>query len=154
MNTVYVVTSGNYSEYHIDEIFSSHEEALEYIKMFPYCEISCWEISSINDVKQKLRDKHITPYIIIEMDWDGNVLSYERCDDYMDEIDTSSYYNGGIFIKSFVTTVRMYIEDKEKAIKIANERRIALKSEMELLKGMSAKEIEDKIFNMNKTIYE
>jgi type III secretion system FlhB-like substrate exporter len=48
----------------------------------------------------------------------------------------------------------MYIEDKEKAIKIANERRIALKSEMELLKGMSAKEIEDKIFNMNKTIYE
>lgn len=54
MNTVYVVTSGNYSDYHIDEIFSSHEEALEYIKMFPHCNISCWEISSINDVKQKI----------------------------------------------------------------------------------------------------
>jgi type III secretion system FlhB-like substrate exporter len=44
----------------------------------------------------------------------------------------------------------MYVENKEKAIKIANERRIALKAEMELLKGMSAVEIEKKIYEMNK----
>lgn len=154
MNEVYVVTSGDYSDYHIDEIFSSNEDALEYQKMFPYCTITCWKLADISSVKQKLKDNKIIPVIIIEMDWEGNVLSYERHTEEWDITDTSVYHNGGVFGKSFVTTIRMYVENKEKAIKIANERRIALKAEMELLKGMSAVEIEKKIYEMNKIIYE
>ena len=77
MNEVYVVTSGDYSDYHIDEIFSSNEDALEYQKMFPYCTITCWKLADISSVKQKLKDNRITPVIIIE--WIGrNVLSYSR----------------------------------------------------------------------------
>jgi hypothetical protein len=34
MNEVYVVTSGDYSDYHIDEIFSSNEDALDIKRCF------------------------------------------------------------------------------------------------------------------------
>jgi hypothetical protein len=82
--------------------------------MFPYCTVTCWKLADISSVKQKLKDNRITPVIIIEMDWEGNVLSYSRHTEEWDIKDTSTYHNGGVFGKSLLQLFECMLKIKKK----------------------------------------
>lgn len=57
MSKVYIVTEGEYSDYHIEEVFSTRKKAEEFIEKYKeveeywYGEIEEYEIDSISDIK-------------------------------------------------------------------------------------------------------
>lgn len=120
---VYIVTSGEYSDYGINAVFSTEEKAKEYIAQFndkgtyprPYF-INEYIIDDTSKMKGK-------PYKV-EMLKNGNVVIVEHKDDVIDDDDIWAY-EGKLHWHG-------YANDEQHAIKIANEVRIQLIANNEL----------------------
>lgn len=128
MGKVYVVTSGEYSDYHIDGMFSTEELAQKFIDSFKrheYTEMDIeeWEL----DVHKDALSQGYLPFRV-SMRQNGDVMSCEHED--------SSYgFHSETPRDSFHSTVwndqgapkymvsHVYAKDQQHAIKIANERR-------------------------------
>lgn len=125
--TVYVVTSGSYSDYSINAVFSTREKAERYIDLFcaknGYDEagIEEWEL----DPYEKEMREGIRAYMV-HMDEDGNVTSLRLSGAPIGESsfvrlpDNIANYSGNRFYGS------IHARDEEHAVKIANERRLML----------------------------
>jgi hypothetical protein len=116
--TVFAVSSGSYSDYHIEAVFSTREKAERYIELFGstgYDEsgIEEWEL----DPHEKEMREGIRAYSI-SMATDGEVDSI-----YLTGVPSGepsfARYPGG-----FYGTI--HARDEEHAVKIANERRLML----------------------------
>lgn len=120
-NIVYVVTSGEYSDYTIHAVFSTKEKAEEYIDHGEYFsdsyEIEEYELDSENpDMSEKLYE--------IDIDYntfDANLVFIHSCS--QEQVD--------IFKMIDSDTMRMWIltTDSKRAIKIASERLAQIKAQ-------------------------
>lgn len=52
---VYVVTEGSYSDYHIEAVFTDRDQANNYLKLYPDCEIEEYEADAIKIDVNKIR---------------------------------------------------------------------------------------------------
>lgn len=118
MDKAYVITSGDYSDYRIDGVFSSKEKAEDFIKMFKghAMDIEEWDLDPLGqDYKGKKA-------YFVRMAKDGTTLRVD--------IEDSSYgfthcnRDGFSIDKDMFTHV--IAKDVRHAVKIANERRTAL----------------------------
>ena len=121
MTTIYVVTSGEYSDYSIRALFSTKELAQDFIDIQPnpqYHRIEEYEIDKFErHIREDMRCYRVA------MDIDGNSSVYPSDFDSNDEEYLNLYHqsNG---VKSFVTY--LYAKDEAHAAKIANEKRVQL----------------------------
>jgi hypothetical protein len=119
-NKIYIVTSGEYSDYHIDAVFSTKELAEDYIQQngIDY-EIEEYNLDEEIDrntklwrVKFDIKDGKLK---------DANVMDYEE-DDFRDTCKVLDYFRSQ-HISFFVDADTM-----NKAVKIASERLAAVKA--------------------------
>lgn len=117
--TLYVLTSGEYSSYHINGIFSTLEKA-EYAKrLLCACDIEEWELDELPDHPPGLL------HFWVRMDMDGNNLCYGQDANF-----SAPDWEPGRYRKYIA--FHMWAKDQQHAIKIANERRIALLASCQL----------------------
>ena len=139
---VYVVTSGEYSDFGIEQIFSSLEKAYDYIKLVKEYgnryineEVDTYEVDPII----KPPDKKFKYIYFVQMDRDGNThyISQESEDlipdpdlgetpPHRDEYHFSTHTNYMDRKTYIVITAYINANDTDHAIKILNERRIKL----------------------------
>lgn len=80
---VYIVTAGEYSDYHICEVFLDKEKAEKYVavknELYQYDE--CWvnELETYDD-KVKMTDK-VAHYYYCHIDMDGQITVNDDCSD-------------------------------------------------------------------------
>jgi hypothetical protein len=110
---VYIVTSGDYSDYHIEGVFSSKELADEYINMVgDDCKYGEWELDSLH----ANREDHVWCVRMNYSDkgkaraWIKDIYAY-----YRRLLGTFQYIDGELYFN-------VLADSKEKAIKIASER--------------------------------
>ena len=122
MNKIYVVTSGDYSDYGIDAIFTSRELAQAFINAFKKRDYDEFRIEEfeLNPYKTEIRKGYFA--FFVRMQKDG------KCTEVYKE--NSSYgFNGGIDY-GFDVNKNMYChvfaKDDKHAVKITNEKRTEL----------------------------
>ena len=117
---VYVVTSGCYSDYHINAIFSTREKAEEYAELLP-------DANSIEVYVLDGEHKNGLHTIIVVMDRDGNT-SECYLDEYVFCLEKYKLKWGEFWYDS---SRKFYVlaKDKQHAIKICNEKRAMLLAE-------------------------
>ena len=116
MNKVYVVTRGEYSDYHICGVFDEKEKASLFINSFDNDEYMIEEWN-LNPYELELKEG-MCPFFV-RMAKNGDVLkSCKVTSDYgFDEYELTSFdVRGNIYI-------RVFAKDEKHAIKICNERR-------------------------------
>ena len=86
---VYIVTSGDYDDYQIDEVFSTKEKAEEYIEYFgDYCRIEECDLDNPIEHKEKIWD--------VSFELDGYELNKCVVDNYA-KVDSVWLCGGGIY---------------------------------------------------------
>lgn len=120
MKSVFVVTSGSYSDYRIEAVFSSRLLADGFASCFADCQVTEWEL----DAEQyKIRpDGKILFSVNMGRDGDGQArkCSTDETESPLEYIESgmigSTHYAAEIF-------GTLYARDEQHAIKIANEKR-------------------------------
>lgn len=118
MKTIYVVTSGEYSDYGVDGIFDNKKLAQMFIDKFPakYTSRRIEEMI-LNPAEKEMRDGY--DWWFIRMAHDGTCIEAR--------VNNSSYYllnsTENFDVKGHMYT-EMFAKDEKHAIKIANERRV------------------------------
>jgi len=130
MAIAYIVTSGEYSDYHIDAVFSTRKKAEEYIetrKEFseqaatepPSFDIEPWEIDATESLSPI---KHGYRAYSVWMRRQGN-SNVEEIRDYWEaeEIERNSMQQDAGWLM-----MRVWAKDEQHAVKIVNEKRTML----------------------------
>jgi hypothetical protein len=114
MTSVYVVTTGCYSDYRIEGVFSTGEKAKEFI--------SATGIEGDGEIETWILDAHIDKtergynFYTVKMRRDGNVVSIGK----ETPLSARHWITGGR-VDCLYTS--LWARDKEHAVKIANEQR-------------------------------
>jgi hypothetical protein len=125
-NTIYVITQGEYSDYHIVCVFDDENMAQAYVDKFKFEEYYL-EKYELNSEAGRLENPLIPYKIFIDKDGvvDGDRGVHEGVmlddDDMIDFFTDSSWY---IDKRPTRLIIRCYAKDIDHAVKIANERRI------------------------------
>ena len=123
---VYVVTAGDYSDYHIKGIFDSREKAEEYINHSTDSDLNDIEEYNLNEPKPDKSEKVFT--LRSEFDEiDFEVIGYKAAPNHYKDLMCRVYSNGWIPRNDVI----FYIcaDTRERAIKIASERLRQVKAE-------------------------
>ena len=120
---MYVVTSGEYSDYGIDAIFSSKELAQKFIDSFEdrsYSRFNGIEEYPLDPFERELKEGY-KPYFL-RMDKEGNASDIQIEDSaygFEDPYENGFDVNNGMYI-------HCYAKDETHAIKICNEKRVQI----------------------------
>jgi hypothetical protein len=122
MKKIYLVTQGNYSDYHVVSAFSEKALAQSFIDSFVSNEDDSIEIEEyeIDKLSEQLRNGYKAYSVLMEKD--GNYIEVEQVSCLYPEKaqrETVEYS----YHKEYMTT-SMFAKDEKHAVKIANERRI------------------------------
>jgi hypothetical protein len=123
MSKIFVVTSGEYSDYGIDAMFTSMELAQKFIDSFKaegYSRFNKIEIYKLNPFEMELREGY-NPYFL-RMDKEGNAYDISIEDSaygFEDPVENGFDIQGDMYIHCFA-------KDEAHAVKICNERRVQL----------------------------
>ena len=117
--TIYVVTSGDYSDYHIDGVFDVPALAERLRNALYNGRVEPWELNKLHS-KIALGYKYYRVY----MDTEGRVFENVMTDIHDVDRETDAPYNGW----GPITVWKFFIwaTDEKHAVKIANERRVQL----------------------------
>lgn len=116
MTILYVVTSGEYSDYKIESIFSTKEKAEKFCSLFPEDNFQKHDIEEWTLDEYSNKDKK---EFSVSMRIDGHVDHIFQINP--GDIDKESYFFSGDLLHSYC-----YADDTQHAIKITNERRVKL----------------------------
>lgn len=122
---IYIVTSGEYSDYHIDSVYDTLEQAMEYVlsqKPTQYGSDYYIEEYDLNSHKPTTK----LSLFKVEMHSNGTTLKIEKLDrlEYKNDIDPFSVaYLNGNRESGRVFTIICLAKDEKHAIKITNEKR-------------------------------
>lgn len=108
MDTVWVVESGEYSDYQIDAIFSTKEKAEEFSSHKSRSRVVEWELDKWTPEQASFS---------VVFDLSGNITGIDETpvlDEPSDAVDADGFHDGSIH-------VRVHRGPREKAIKIASE---------------------------------
>jgi len=128
MSTIYIVTSGSYSDYRIHSVFDTRDRAEKFIEYMEKnvsgyygddCNIEEWEINKyLSNIERGLKHYQIY-YSEIE---NGDASIVENCEP------TEEYehcWKTNLIGRTIVSyRVHVWAKDKESALKIANEKRV------------------------------
>ena len=123
---IYVVTSGSYSDYGIRGVFTTRENAQQYIdadRSDGYDSYNDIEEYTLNENISLLRSG-VYPFKVT-MRVDGNDAQVEKASANSELHDKGSYRQKSYDNDYAVFTTTVWAKDEKHAIKIANERRIA-----------------------------
>ncbi len=123
MNKVYIITAGDYSDYHICAVYSSLKKAKEVLRFFPDGGITTYDLDKYSEIPQNMK------LFSVGMKKDGSVYdnwTQESLGSY------SMSAAGGSVIKKInnhwypepFRVSHIFAEDLQHAIKIANEDRL------------------------------
>jgi len=122
MNKVYVVTSGQYSDYGIDAIFTTKELAEKFIdsflKNYNEMEIEEWDL---NPNEQHLKQNR-KPYFL-RINKEGNVSDVEQRDSSFGFKQNIPVCNTSYTHDKLWLNVECFADDESHAVKIAGEKR-------------------------------
>jgi hypothetical protein len=122
MAKVYIVTSGDYSGYGIDAVFSTREVARQYITLMGGEYVEEWDL----DAHLDKYSRGLLPWRVI-MERDGKSRSSSRESvDLANQNDTRLTHYLGVPEGVYTMITYMWAKDEEHAVKIANERRAQL----------------------------
>lgn len=120
---IYIVTSGEYSDYRIDAVFTTKEKAVNYLEQHG----TCYNIEEYN-IDEEVKKKTQLWYIMFCIE-DGNLLEANPTSFNRDKmVDTCSiFYPFDIVRKPYIF---FYVDadSMDRAIKIARERFTAVKA--------------------------
>ena len=125
---VYIVTSGAYSDYHIDAVFSTKENAEKYNNIYgegDFDDIEEFEVDDEMALINRIRDEKITIYLVC-MDRDGNVKEVSKespCISLEKELLAGKHRH---ILYADCMDMRVIAKDEKHAVKIVNERRVQL----------------------------
>jgi len=124
---IFIVTSGEYSDYGICAVFSTKEKAQKYIEIYPdqQSEIEEWNVDEDMALINKIRNGEITIYLV-SMFKQGNVEEIEK-----EESPFIYQVKEALANKYYLWTenrIGMWViaKDEKHAIKIVNEKRVQL----------------------------
>lgn len=147
---VYVVTAGDYSEYHIKGIFDSREKAEEYINHSANTELNGVDEWVLNELKPDKSEKIFT--LRSEFDEiDFEVIGYKAAPNHYKDLMCRADSNGWIPRNDVI----FYIcaDTRERAIKIASERLRQVKAEEHFRYPLLRRSIGVKSNDYKKQIY-
>ena len=123
MKKIYIVTSGEYSDYGIDAVFTDKEPAEKFIKE-QKGEIEVWEANEYTKIPQN-RDVY---QVIIYVD-NGEIQGMEKTNSFWhDALNDNMFFWRKIHdIERGRLVIYCFAKDREHAIKIANEKRVQYK---------------------------
>ena len=123
MKKIYIVTSGEYSDYGIDAVFTDKELAEKFIKE-QKGEIEVWEANEYTKIPQN-RDVY---QVIIYVD-NGEIQGTEKTNsNWHDALnDNMLFWRKICGIERGRLVIYCFAKDREHAIKIANEKRVQYK---------------------------
>jgi hypothetical protein len=123
---IYVVTSGSYSSYHIEGVFTASKLAKRFAEAVPNGIV---EKYSLDKISSKVAQGY--NFYCVDIDFYGDSEEVSICDPCYDdkereESETSGvdFYNGGGYEFNNRWTFYFWAKSKEGAVKIANEKRI------------------------------
>lgn len=119
---IYIVTSGEYSDYHIDAVFSTKEKAVDYVEQHgTYYDIKEYDIDK--EVEKKAQLWQISFSVEDGKLHGASPTSYNR----NELVDTCSIYDTFLWC---VSCICFYVDadSMDKAVKIASERFAAIKA--------------------------
>ena len=123
MSKIYLVSSGEYSDYGIDGIFTTKELAEKFIKSFDiensYDEINI-EVRTLNPYEKELRQGFKAYFV--RMSKKGKTISVNNTEN---AFGFDSYDSDGFDVRNNLIS-HVYAKDKKHAIKIVNEKRTKL----------------------------
>ena len=126
---IYIVSDGDYSDYHIIGIYSTREKA-EYAKSLYLSENKIWE-TTLDYLPE--HPNGCLPYFV-RMDSEGNVKHSGREDpDVISGCKWGAYYLKEEGVEKLEFFFKMWATDEEHAIKIASEYRRRLLAEAALI---------------------
>lgn len=119
MKTIYVVTSGSYSDYGINAVFDDEQLAKDFIAMFEKgnyidMQIEEWKL---NPEEENIRAKRKLYFLRMNKEGIASDISIEGSSFSIDYINTIQFDNK----KNLM--IRCFADDEKHAIKIANEKR-------------------------------
>lgn len=118
---IYIVTEGEYSDYHICAVYSTREKAEEYVQ----CKGTDYKIEE-HDLDEEIKREVKLWCVVFDLD-NGEVIETRSSDflteDLTDTCQLKPTYKGRPFMYFYVLS-----ETMDKAIKIASERLAAIKS--------------------------
>lgn len=124
MTTIYIVTSGCYSDYGINGVFSTEKNAENFILAFNIDDsrIEEYELDEFIDVIEQHKGMK---YYEVVMYKNGVTASCRTCR-YNKENQATEIYDTYYADKRSVMIAYAWAKDEQHAVKIANERRVAL----------------------------
>lgn len=120
MKTIYVVTSGSYSDYGINAVFDDEQLAKDFIAMFKkgsYMDMTIEEWK-LNPEEENIRAKRKLYFLRMNKEGIASDISIEGSSFSIDYINTIQ------FDAKKNLMVRCFADDEKHAIKIANEKRV------------------------------
>lgn len=124
---IYIVTEGCYSDYHIEEVFLDKEKAYNYARLHCSGDGHVEEFDTLDNDYEIITPKIVEYYTVI-LTTKGELINctkhvYEQFPNMEDFEDTFSIYNKKFFYN-------IVADSKEKAIKIARDKRAQYLAEM------------------------
>jgi hypothetical protein len=114
---IYIITTGDYSDYSIEGVFDSEEKADRYLEAFPTSDATI-EAHEVNPYDEDIQAGYRTYEVV--MDRQGGVISARQSNE-------PSYYAETLMsLDEKRLSSRAFTKSKERAIEIANERRIQM----------------------------
>jgi len=125
---IFIVTSGAYSDYHIDAVFSTKENAEKYNNIYAsgdFEDIEEFEVDEAMSLINRIRDEKITIYLVC-MDRDGNVKETRKESPSISLV--KELLSGKHRRILYADCMDMYViaKDEKHAVKIVNEKRVQL----------------------------
>ena len=120
---VFIVTSGCYSDYAIDAVFTNEKTAEVYADKIDG-EVEMWETSPSNLIDKITHNK----IFVVRMNKEGNTDLVMEEDFDSHEIENAIEKKTEIFkaVDGYCMITYMFAKDEKHAVKIANERRVQL----------------------------
>lgn len=124
---IFIVTSGEYSDYHIDAVFSTEENAKKYAELHPgrFADIEEFDVDEDMALINKIRDEKITIYKI-SMFKDGKVREVKKESSTLHNYETALKSEYGFWVGHLRFDMKVIAKDEKHAIKIVNEKRVQL----------------------------
>ena len=124
MKKIYIVTSGSYSDYNIQGVFSTHKKAEKVANAYSDCNIEEWDVDTLFSIARKGLVR-----FYINMERDGEVLSSGKCGspyNAEEEIETTAeveqeYTHTYGYVEPAHLHVKCWARNEKHAIKIASE---------------------------------
>jgi len=122
---IFIVTSGAYSDYHINAVFSTKENAEKYNKLYAngdFEDIEEFEVDDEMALINRIRDEKITIYLVC-MDRDGNIKETIKESPSISLVEELLTGKQKPVLYADCMDMCVIAKDEKHAIKIVNEKR-------------------------------